>query len=79
MLGFENTKRFLLSDIRKIGQKKLLLLVKLKIHFLGLMLLVTLMVTNYWKFFMKTYCTKLVKEKFRIEKFRIEEVLKKNG
>ena len=40
MLESQNTKTFLLSDIRKIGQKKFLLLVKLKIHILGLTLLV---------------------------------------
>ena len=34
-------KTFLLKDIIQIGQKKSLLLIKLKIHFLGLMLLVT--------------------------------------
>ena len=41
MLEFQNTKTFLLKDTLKIGQKKFLLLVKLKIQFLGLMLLVT--------------------------------------
>ena len=41
MLEFQNIKTFLLKDIVQIGQKKLLLLVKLKAHFLGLMLLVT--------------------------------------
>ena len=38
---FKNTKTFLLKDTLQIGQKKFLLLVKLKIHFLGLILLVT--------------------------------------
>ena len=41
MLRFQNTKTFLLKDTLKIGQKKFLLLAKLKIQFLGLMLLVT--------------------------------------
>ena len=41
MLEFQNIKTFLLKDILQIGQKKFLLLVKLKIQFLGLMLLVT--------------------------------------
>ena len=41
MLEFQNTKTFLLKDILQIGQKKFLLLIKLKIQFLGLMLLVT--------------------------------------
>ena len=38
---FQNIKTFLLKDILQIGQKKFLLLVKLKIQFRGLMLLVT--------------------------------------
>ena len=41
MLEFQNAKTFLLKDILQIGRKKFLLLVKLKIQFLGLMLLVT--------------------------------------
>ena len=41
MLEFQNAKTFFLRDTLKIGQKKLLLLVKLKIQFHGLMLLVT--------------------------------------
>ena len=41
MLEFQNIKIFLLKDILQIGQKKFLLLGKLKIQFLGLMLLVT--------------------------------------
>ena len=41
VLGFQNTKTFLLKDTFKIAQKKFLLLVKLKIQFHGLMLLVT--------------------------------------
>ena len=40
MLEFQNIKIFLLKDILQIGQKKFLLLIKLKIQFLGLMLLV---------------------------------------
>ena len=39
MLEFENLKTFLLKDLLQIGQKKFLLLMKLKIQFLGLMLL----------------------------------------
>ena len=39
MLEFQNLKTFLLKDIHQIGQKKFLLLVKLKTQFLGLMLL----------------------------------------
>ena len=41
MLEFQNTKTILLKDMLQIGQNKFLLLVKLKIHFRGLMLLVT--------------------------------------
>ena len=41
ILGFQNTKTFLLKDILKIGQKRFLLLVKLKTQFRGPMLLVT--------------------------------------
>ena len=41
MLEFQNTKISLLKDTPQIIQKKFLLLVKLKIQFLGLMLLVT--------------------------------------
>ena len=41
MSEYQNTKTFLLKDILQIGQKKFLLLVKLKIQFRGLMLLVT--------------------------------------
>ena len=39
MLEFQNIKTVLLKDILQIGQKKVLLLIKLKIQFLGLMLL----------------------------------------
>ena len=35
MLEFQNIKIFLLKDILQIGQNKFLLLVKLKIQFLG--------------------------------------------
>ena len=35
-LEFQNIKIFLLKDILQIGQKKILLLIKLKIQFLGL-------------------------------------------
>ena len=41
MLEFQNIKTFLLKDILQIGQRKFFLLVKLKIQFLGLILLVT--------------------------------------
>ena len=37
MLGFHNTKAFLLKDTLKIGRKRFLVLAKLKKQFLGLM------------------------------------------
>ena len=40
MLEFQNIKTFLLKNILQIGQKKFLILIKVKIRFLGLMLLV---------------------------------------
>ena len=40
-LEFQNTKTFLLQDMLQIGQKKYLLLAKLKIQLRRLMLLVT--------------------------------------
>ena len=41
MLEFQNLKTFFLKDTLQIGHEKFLLLVKVKIQFLGLMLLVT--------------------------------------
>ena len=41
MLEFQNIKTFLLKNILQIGQKKFLFLVKLKMQFRGIMLLVT--------------------------------------
>ena len=62
MLEFQNIKTFLLKDILQIGQKKFLLLIKLKIQFLGLMLLVIWMVKKLLEVFMKKNCKKLVKK-----------------
>ena len=39
MLQYQNTKTFLLKDMLQIGQKKLLLLSGLKMHFHGYKLL----------------------------------------
>ena len=39
ILELQNIKTFSLKDLLQIGQKKFLLLIKLKIQFLGLMLL----------------------------------------
>ena len=67
-------KNILLKDMHQIGQKKFLLLIKLKIQFLGLMLLVTLMVKkNIGSFYEKEL------QKTRQEKFRIQKVLKRKG
>ena len=68
MLEFQNTKTFLLIDKFQIGQKKFLLLVKLKIQILGLMLLVTGMEKKLLQVFMKKNWKKTSQEKFRIEK-----------
>ena len=62
MLGYRNAKTFLLKDILKIGQKKFVLLSKLKTKFSGLMLLVTLLVNLLLEIFMKKNCKKLVKK-----------------
>ena len=61
MLEFQNTETFLLKDILQIGQKKFLLLVKLKIQFLGL--LVTFMVSLLLEVFMQKNCKKQIKKK----------------
>ena len=73
MLEFQNIKTFLLKDILQVGQKKFLLLIKLKIQFLGLMLLVIWMLKKLlevlWKILQKT----------NQKEFRIEKVLKRKG
>ena len=60
MLEFLNTKIFLLKDTQKIGLKKFLLLVKLKILFRGHMLLTILMVKKLVEHFMKKDYTRLI-------------------
>ena len=74
MLEFQNIKRFLLKSILQVGQKKFLLLIKLKIQFLGLPVISDLngdeiTGTFYEKEFQKT----------NQEEFRIEDVLKRKG
>ena len=74
MLEFRNIKTFLPKDILQIGQKKFLLLIKLKIQFLGLPVISDLngeeiTGTFYEKEFQKT----------NQEEFRIEDVLKRKG
>ena len=68
MLGFQNTKTFLLKDTLKIGQKNFLLLGTLRIQFLGVTLLVNYVIKKLLEVFMKRYCKKISQEKFRIEK-----------
>ena len=72
---FQSIKTFLLRDILQIGQKKFLLLVKLKIQFLGLMLLVTWMVKKLLEVFMKKNCKKLVKKNLEYKKYLKEKVI----
>ena len=62
MLEFQNTKTFLLKDTLQIGHKKFLLLVKLKIQFHELILLVTWMVKKLLEVFTKKNCKKIVKK-----------------
>ena len=59
---FLNIKTFFLKDVLQIGQKMFLLLVKLKIQFLGLMLLVVWMLKKLLEVFMKTNCKKLIQK-----------------
>ena len=74
MLEFQNIKTFLLKDILQIGQKKFLLLVKLKIQFLRLMLLIISMMQKLLEVFTKKICKKTSQKEFRIEK-----LLKRKG
>ena len=62
MLEFLKIKTFLLKDILEIGQKRFFLLIKLKIQFLGLMLLVTWMVKKFLEVSIKKNCKKLIKK-----------------
>ena len=74
MLEFQNIKTFLLKDTLQIGQKKFLLLVKLKIQFLGLYIVSDLNGEEITG----SFCAKEV-QKASQEKFRIEKVLKRKG
>ena len=62
MLEFQNIKTVLLKGILQIVQKKFLLWVKLKIQFLGLMLLVTWIVKKLLEVVMKKNCKRLIKK-----------------
>ena len=58
---FLSIKIFLLKGTHQIGLKRLLLLVKLKIHFHEHMLLMILMVKKSLEYFMKKNCKRLIK------------------
>ena len=75
MLEFLNIKTFLIKDILQIGQKKFLLLIKLKIKFLGLMLLVIWMVKKLLEVFMKKNCKRLIKKNLEKKKYLKERVI----
>ena len=72
MLELQKTKTFLLKDTLKIGQKKILLLVKLKIQFSG-HVISDLNGEPIFSFYEKKL------EKRDQEKFGIEKVLKRKG
>ena len=73
MLEFENIKTFLIKYTLQIGQKKLLLLVKLKIQFFGHVV----SDLNGEEIIGIFYEKEL--QKTSQEKFRIEKVLKRKG
>ena len=75
MLEFQNIETFLLKDILQIGQKKFLLLIKLKIQFLGLMLLVIWMVKKLLEVFTRKNCKKLIKKNLEYKKYLKEKVI----
>ena len=68
-LEFQKIKTFLLKDMFQIGQKKFLLLVKLKIQFLGRMLLVSWMGKKLLEAFMKMNCKKQIKKNLEEKKY----------
>ena len=68
MLEFQNIKTFLLKDILQIGQKKFLLLIKLKIQFLGLYAIIDLNEEEITGKFYEKELHKTSQKEFRIEK-----------
>ena len=68
MLEFQITKKCLQKDILVIGEKKLLLLAKLKIQFHGVMLLMVLMVKKLLERFMKKNFRRLIKKNLELKK-----------
>ena len=75
MSEYQNTKTFLLKDILKIGQKKFLLLIKLKILFRGL--IVDFYDLNGEPITGTFYEQEL--QKTNQKEFRIEKVIKRKG
>ena len=75
MSEYQNTKTFLLKDILKIGQKKFLLLIKLKILFRGLT--VDFYDLNGEPITGTFYEQEL--QKTNQKEFRIEKVIKRKG
>ena len=64
-----------MSDTLQIGQKKFLLLVKLKIQFYGHMLLMISMVKKLLEHFMKKNCKRLIKKNLEQKKYLKEKVI----
>ena len=75
MSEYQNTKTFLLKDILKIGQKKFLLLIKLKVLFRGLT--VDFYDLNGEPITGTFYEQEL--QKTNQKEFRIEKVIKRKG
>ena len=74
MLEFQNIKTFLLKDILQIGQKKFLLLIKLKIQLLAIYAISNLNGEEITGSFYEKELQKPSQKEFRIEK-----VLKRKG
>ena len=75
MLEFLSIKIFLLKDMFLIGRKKFLLLLKLKIQFHGLMLLMILMMKKLLEVFMKKNRKRLIKKNLEKKKYLREKVI----
>ena len=68
MLEFQYTKTFFLKDTLQIGLKKFFLLAKLKIQFLGHMLLMILMVKKLQECFIKKNYGRQIKKNLEQKK-----------
>ena len=67
-VGDKDPKIFLLKDTCQINLKKFLLLVKLKIQFHGLMLLMITRVKKLLKHFLRKNCKRLIKKNLELKK-----------